>query len=171
MVAQLTTFFQIQNWRTHMKRCKEITSQLSSTDVRSGALYIRKSRFLPKKNKAVIGALDLNLFDSECSNPYVLESFDASIVPSGPGIVEIREQERFLYISKNEDFNSAVNEFLAGKAFQIVSSGFWHPDRNVITIQFAAGRNVAGAGISTWERRLICDREPIINWPPGHTTA
>ncbi len=151
--------------------CMEIAPQLSSTDVRLAALYIRKSRFLPKKNKAEIEALDLNLFDSECSKPHALESFDVSVVPSGPGILEVRERDRFLYISRNEDLNLAVGEFLIGKAFQIVSSGFWHPDKNVITIQFASGRSVAGTGITTWERRLIYDHEPIFNWPLGHTAA
>jgi hypothetical protein len=153
------------------KMCREIAPQLSSTDVRLAALYIRKSRFLPKKQKTEIESLNLELFDSECSEPHALESFDASVVPSGPGIVEVRERDRYLYISRNEDLESAVGEFLTGRAFQIVTSGFWHPDPDLITIQFAAGKSVAGTGIATWERRLIYDREPIFNWPLGHTAA
>jgi hypothetical protein len=151
--------------------CYEIAPQLSSIDVRLAALYIRKSRFLPKKKKAAIESLNLDLFDQACSEPHALESFDLSVVPSGPGIVEVRERERFLYISRNENLRPAVSEFLTGKAFLIVSSGFWQPDRNVITIQFASGKSVAGTGIANWERRLIYDREPIFNWPLRHTAA
>ena len=151
--------------------CTEIAPQLSSIDVRLAALYIRKSRFLPKREKAAIESLDLDLFDRACSEPHDLESFNPSVVPSEPGIVEVRERERFLYISRNENLESAVGEFLTGRAFQIVTSGFWQPDRNVITIQFASGKSVAGTGITNWERRLIYDREPIFNWPLRHTTA
>ena len=62
----------------HILACRRNFHQI---DVRLAALYIRKSRFLPKKKKAAIESLNLDLFDQACSEPHALESFDMTVVP------------------------------------------------------------------------------------------
>ena len=82
-----------------------------------------------------------------------------------PGLLEVRDRDRYLYISRNECLRPAVEQFRTGKAFDLVANGFWTPRLETITVQVVAGTKVGGVGISLWERRLIHDREPVFNWP------
>jgi len=65
----------------------------------------------------------------------------------------------------------AAEQLQTGKAFELVSSGFWTPHLDQITFQFVTGEKVGGADIRMWERCLIRDREPLFNWPIQQNAA
>jgi len=100
---------------------------VSSVDLRLGALYIRKSRNLKREDRNQLASLDLGVIDEQFSPPRSLEELQPQSVPDGPGILELREKDRYLYISRNERLGLAAEQFRTGKAFEVVANGFWTP--------------------------------------------
>jgi hypothetical protein len=146
-----------------------IAPTLASTDLRLGALYIRKTRHFAKTELRKSDSLDVHQLDKEWSKPGSLATVHASDVPSSPGLIEMKERDRYLYIARNDNIRPAVEQLQSGKAFELVANGFWKPSLEDITIQFVQGTKFHGAGINMWERKLIRDLEPIFNWPiPKH---
>jgi hypothetical protein len=105
------------------------------------------------------------------SKPVSLAAVNPAYIPSSPGLIELREKGRYLYISRNDDIRPAAGQLRTGKAFDLVSNGFWTPRLDEIMFQFATGAKVGGVGVGLWERRLIRDREPIFNWPIQQAAA
>ena len=143
----------------------DLAPGLRDVDLRLGALYIRKTRAIEKDKLARIQALDPEVVDKAMSKPVSLAAVNPADVPSSPGLIELKEGGRYLYISRNEDIRPAAEQLRTGKAFELVANGFWIPRLDEISFQFAAGVKVGGIGLSVWEKRLIRDREPIFNWP------
>ncbi len=143
----------------------EIAPQLSPQDLRLGALYIRKSRFLPKKEQSAITQLDLAEIDHESLGPMTLAEAKNQKLPDAPGLIELSEGSRYLYIARNENLQATIGQFVSGQAFAIMADEFWKPQFDSIQLQYVVGNLVAGVGIGKWELRLICDREPVFNWP------
>ncbi len=142
-----------------------LATGVSSMDLRLGALYIRKSRRIEKKDLPTITSLNVAAIDRALTDPISLAKVKPEKIPEGPGLLVVIEKDRYLYISRNECLRPAVEQFRTGKAFDLVANGFWTPDLENITVQVVAGSKVEGIGIGLWERRLIHDREPVFNWP------
>jgi hypothetical protein len=143
----------------------ELAPGLRDVDLRLGALYIRKTRHFDRKDVAKIEGLDVAVIERAWSKPVSLAAVNPANVPSSPGLIELKEGERYLYISRNEDIRPAAEQLRTGHAFDLVANGFWTPCLDEISFQFATGAKVGGIGVGVWERRLIRDREPIFNWP------
>jgi len=142
-----------------------LATGVSSMDLRLGALYIRKTRNFKKQDLPKIAALETTAFDRALTAPVSLRDVKPESIPQGPGLLEVFESDRYLYISRNECLRPTVEQFRTGKAFALLANGFWTPELGRIKIQIASGSKVEGVGIGLWERRLIHDREPIFNWP------
>jgi hypothetical protein len=143
----------------------ELAPDLGDVALRLGALYIRKTRHFEKKGLAKIEGLNVEVVEKAWSKPVSLAAVNLANVPSTPGLIELREGVRYLYISQNEDMRPALEQLRTGKAFDLVANGFWTPRLEEITFQFVSGAKVGGTGVGVWERRLIRDLEPIFNWP------
>ena len=147
----------------------ELAPNLSNMQLRLGALYIRKTRNFEKRDFARIEGLDPEVVDKAWSEPVSLAAVDPADVPSSPGLLELKEEERYLYISRNSDIRPAADQMRSGSAFDLVANGFWTPRLDKITLRFVTGATVEDINIGVWEKRLIRDREPIFNWPiPQH---
>ncbi|HEV3261013.1 MAG TPA: hypothetical protein VG013_29450 [Gemmataceae bacterium] len=142
-----------------------LAAGVSSMDLRLGALYIRKTRNIKKKDRSIITSLDVGAIDRALTDPISLAKVKPEGIPEASGLLEVRENDRYLYIARNECLRPAVEQFRTGKAFDLVANGFWTPDLANITVQVLAGSKVDGVGIGLWERRLIHDLEPVFNWP------
>jgi hypothetical protein len=149
----------------------ELAPGLPSVDLRLGALYIRKTRQFKKKDLEKSKSLHAELVESAWSEAVSLAAMKLADVPSSPGLIELKEGDRYLYISRNKDLRPAAEQLQTGKAFELVSSGFWTPHLDQITFQFVTGEKVGGADIRMWERCLIRDREPLFNWPIQQNAA
>jgi hypothetical protein len=151
------------------KMALELAPDLSNRDLRLGALYIRKTRHFEKKDFASIECLDLEVVEKAWSRPVSLAAVDPANVPSSPGLLELKEEGRYLYISRNNDIRPAADQMRSGNAFDLVANGFWTPRLDKITLQFVTGATIGDIKLGVWEKRLIRDREPIFNWPiPQH---
>jgi hypothetical protein len=142
-----------------------LATDVTATDLRLGALYIRKCRNYKKDVREQIAALDISVIDRALTPSLSLAEVKPQTVPEAPGLLEVSERNRYLYISRNECLRPAVEQFRTGKAFELVANGFWTPHLDRITVQFVEGSQVAGVSIGLWELRLIHDREPVFNWP------
>jgi len=138
---------------------------VSAVDLRLGALYIRKTRNFNKGDREKIKSLDVSLFDKALTEPVSLPKVKLANIPEEPGLLEVRERDRYLYISRNASLRPAVEQFRTGKAFDLVANGFWIPHLENITVQVVSGTKIQGISTSLWERRLIHDLEPVFNWP------
>jgi hypothetical protein len=147
------------------KQVSSLAPGVPAMDLRLGALDIRKSRNYRKNDRVKLDSMDVDVIERALTEPLSLAKMEPRSVPEGPGLLEIREPNRYLYISRNDCLRPAVEQFRSGKAFDLVANGFWTPDLERITVQFVRGTKVGGFAISLWERRLIRDREPVFNWP------
>jgi hypothetical protein len=143
----------------------KLAAGVSSIDLRLGALYIRKTRNFSKKDSPKISSLDVSAIDRALTEPISLAKVKSENIPEASGLLEVREKDRYLYISRNENLRPAVEQFRTGAAFDVVANGFWTPHLEEIAVQVVAASKVEGIGIGLWERRLIHDREPVFNWP------
>jgi site-specific DNA-methyltransferase (adenine-specific) len=143
----------------------KIAPGLSSEDLRLGALYIRKTRYLARSDLPRIQSLDVRVVERALSEPVSLVELKVADVPLSPGLIELKEGDKYLYVSRNEELRPTAKQFQSGKAFELVANGFWKPDLEAITLQYAPGDKIEGVGTGLWERRLIHDRDPVFNWP------
>jgi hypothetical protein len=149
----------------------QFAPSLSSRDVRLGALSIRRDRELRKKVLEKLNALDLAVIEGAWKGVVRLSDVRPDEVPVSPGLIEIKEEDRHLYVAHNSNIHSAVDQLRSGEAFRLMASSFWEPKLEAITLAFAPGQRVAGTSIETWERKLIHDRDPVFNWPVAHGRA
>ncbi|MGD9647879.1 MAG: hypothetical protein AB7U73_19365 [Pirellulales bacterium] len=143
----------------------EIAPEATSQELRLGALYLRKTRFLNKQEKAAIASLKSSVLDDDFTSPTRLSEVAKIAPPDAPGLIEVRDARRFLYISRNESLSAAVRSFESGKAFSIMANNFWTPQLDEITLQYIPGDEFYGVTASRWEKQLIYEREPVFNWP------
>lgn len=144
---------------------QSMAPELSASDVRLGALYIRKTRHFTKKDQAALDALDPGLISGEWSNPIYLSSVARPPVSDSPGLVELNEGERCLYVSRTDALAPCVEQLRTGTALDVLSSPFWTPKRECIAVRFIAGAKIHGVTAHRWELRLIAAYEPVFNWP------
>ena len=149
----------------------QIAPTTSSQDLRLGALYIRKNRVMKRKDLDELNALDLAVIESSWKGAVSLSKVRPDDVPVSPGLIELKEESRYLYISHNKNIQSAIRQLGTGDAFRFMANNFWKPQLEAITLCFAAGQKVAGVSIETWERKLIHDLNPVFNWPMPQDAA
>jgi hypothetical protein len=150
---------------------REIAPGLSSSNLRLGALYIRKNRVLKKKELDTIRKLDTAAVKRAWEKTSVLTMVDVAKVPDSPGLIELSEPKRCLYISHNKDIHAAIEQLHTGQPFRLIANHFWKPNLDEITLRYVHGLKIAGVSIETWERRLVYDLEPVFNWPMAKKVA
>jgi len=148
-----------------------IAPSVSSREMRHGALYIRKDREMRKKALEKLNALDRTLIESEWQGVVSLSDVSPEEIPVSPGLIELKEEDRDLYVSHTPNIRSAVQQLSTGSALQLMTTTFWKPRLETITLSFAAGRQVAGFSLAIWERKLILDLNPVYNWPMAEDAA
>jgi hypothetical protein len=150
-------------------RFEDLASALApgfkSEDFRLGALYIRKTRHFQKKDLQMIPTIKMESAERAWTPAVTLSRLRLEEVPQGRGLIELRESGRYLYIARNEDLRPVAEQLRRGTAFELVANEFWTPRLDAITIQFIPGSTLANVGMGLWERLLISNREPILNWP------
>ncbi len=139
--------------------------ELSREDIRRAALYVRKTRFIQKREADQIRALDLSLVQNEFSVPTPLSQIRLAEVPAVPGLLEVDEPDRHLYVVHIDNLRPLVSRFACGTAFEIVKNDFWIPNPDEITLRYVAGTKIGGVSLRKWEHRLISEHSPVFNWP------
>jgi hypothetical protein len=139
--------------------------ELSSRQLRLGALCIRQARHFGRKEMAKATALDVSALEGAMKGPVSLADVRPESAPAGPGIVEVREPGRSLYISGTDALGATLEELRTGRPFGVMASGFWKPRLEAIAVRFAPDAELGGAEAGLWARRLIQEREPVFNWP------
>jgi hypothetical protein len=145
---------------------------LTGEQLRLGALYIRKARQVRKGEVARARGLKPAVVEGAMTPPVSLAHVSPDAVPSAPGLLELRESERYLYAARNDNLRSAVEQLRTGRPFSVLADNFWKPALEAITVRYVAGREVGGVSTSRWEARLLDARAPVFNWPiPGKGEA
>ncbi|MBI1915921.1 MAG: hypothetical protein HYS12_14475 [Planctomycetes bacterium] len=142
----------------------EVAPALTGEQLRLGALYIRKTRRFRKREVEKAQALNPTVVEKAMTQPISLAHINTDEVPSAPGLLELREGERYLYVARNENLRPAVEQLRTGRAFNVLANGFWQPTLEAISLRYVQGRKVGGVATTRWELRLIQAREPIFNW-------
>jgi len=143
----------------------EVAPELTGEQLRLGALYIRKTRRWSKKKVEQAGGLNPAVLEGAMTQPVSLARIKTDEVPSAPGMLELREGGRYLYVARSENLRAAVEQLRTGRAFSVLANGFWQPALEAITLRYVEGQKVGGVPTTRWELRLIQAREPIFNWP------
>lgn len=139
--------------------------KLSSSELRLGALYIRKTRHLANKDKTSFATFNPSIIRSDWSDPIYLSSAARDRAPASAGLIELKEGERCLYVSRTDDLAPCVEQLRSGKAIDVLASPFWKPRRECLYVRYIAGNRIHGISAHRWELRLIAANEPVFNWP------
>jgi hypothetical protein len=144
---------------------KTVAKELTSTELRLGALYIRKTRHVARAEERLFEDLDTSRMDSQFSELGTLDRISTQGIPAGEGLIEVLENGRYLYISRNENLRSVVREFVRGPTLDVMANHFWTPKRESIALRVFHGDRFDDTSIHRWQLKLIRERSPIFNWP------
>ena len=142
-----------------------VMPNLTSQSMRQAALTLRKTRFLRKSSRAELKKLKLRRLEPAWTPFQALASLDLTAVPSTPGIIEIREPERELYISRNANVQGVLKLLAKKDAVSIMANPFWMPNLEIIQARFLPEPRLDVADLDRWELKLLSERSPIFNWP------
>ena len=129
-----------------------------------GALYIRKTGHFEKKDIAAVKILNTETIERTMHAAGSLADVRPDSIPSDPGILELKESNRYLYIAHNDDLRPTVEQLKTGRAFELMTNGFGSPRLQEISVQFTPSDDLEGVNAGLWARRLIHDREPVFTW-------
>ncbi|HVC98454.1 MAG TPA: hypothetical protein VND64_32605 [Pirellulales bacterium] len=138
---------------------------ISAAELRLGALYLRKTRHCKKQELPLFESLDPAVLDEQWRTPKAVGKTARQSVPSAPGLIEVDEGHRCLYVTQTDDLAPAVEQLSTGHPFELMANHFWKPHLDKLRLRFIAGDKINGVRARQWELRLIKDREPVFNWP------
>ncbi|HSZ58933.1 MAG TPA: hypothetical protein VK797_25055 [Tepidisphaeraceae bacterium] len=147
----------------HMARAA--APSLSSLDVRLAALYIRKTRYIAKDVENVVRSLRTSQIESAFSVVGTLRDLDPNLVPADLGLIELLERDQHLYVSRNENLRSAVQQIGSQSTLDFMANDFWRPNPDTLTLRVFAGKEFRKISVSQWQLRLIQEKRPVFNWP------
>lgn len=139
--------------------------ELTSLELRLAAMYVRKTRYIAKAQGKIVAALNSNKIDAKFIDLGPLDQIKSSDVASGEGLVEILENGRYLYISRNEDLRSSVQSISSDATLKFMANEFWEPDPHRLAIRIFPGHSFMKAPLSQWQLKLISDKKPVFNYP------
>src|SRR5262249_39249386 len=122
----------------------DVAPALTGKQLRLGALYIRKTRHFKKGEVDKAQALNPSVVEKAMTRPISLAQIKTDEVPSAPGLLELKEGERYLYVARNEDLRPAVEQLRTGRAFRVLANGFWQPSLDAISLSYVGGEKVEG---------------------------
>lgn len=142
-----------------------IATKLKPADLRLGALYIRKTRFLAKKQSTLFEQLNSDAIEGELLDLGPLSDISHGSVPPGEGLLELLEDERYLYVAANTDLPAVIEEFVEGPTLDVLGNHFWHPNPHEIRIRVLPAGRFQDTPVRQWQLKLISERAPVFNWP------
>jgi hypothetical protein len=146
------------------KMAQVAAPDLTSYQLRLAALYIRKSRFIPKKAETIIRTLKPEKIEAKFGDVGTLARIKLPI-PDDTGLIEVLEDGRHLYITRNENLQQAVEQLASPASLKFMGNAFWEPDPSRINIRIFLGEQFLKVPISQWQLKLIAARQPVFNWP------
>ena len=144
---------------------RRIVPRLKSTDLRLAALYIRKTRYLGKRDRTLFDELDADGFEQSLVSVGTIGDVDLRTVPASKGLVEVCEPDRHLYIGRHGDLRSFIKELRSGRPFSALANEFWHPRQEEISLRVYGGDSFQGTSLLSWQLKLISKNYPVFNWP------
>jgi hypothetical protein len=144
---------------------RSVASALSSLDIRLAALYIRKTRFIKKSEESIIDSLNVDRIERDLADIGTANSIKSKDIPSGKGLIEILEDDRHLYISRNENLQASVEQIIDSKSLRFMSNDFWQPKLDHLQLRIYSGDRYLNIPVSQWQLKLIRERKPVFNWP------
>lgn len=139
--------------------------RLTPLDVRLAALYIRKTRYIAKKSVELVASLDAKQMEGAFTDLGTVSQLSASAVADEEGIVEILENNRHLYISRNENLRSTVDQIASQSSLVFMANDFWQPNPSNLSIRVYEGNKFLKVPVSQWQLKLISEKKPVFNYP------
>lgn len=139
--------------------------QLSSLDMRLAALYVRKTRHVAKSSEELFKSLNVERIDNAFADLGVLTQLDTTALKDEAGIIEILENGRYLYISRNDHLRSSVEQIASNSSLVFMANDFWQPNPAKLSIRLLAGERFLNTPVSQWQLKLISEHKPVFNYP------
>ena len=144
---------------------RQAAGNLTSTQLRLGALYIRKTRHVPKNEGELFAHLDAAQIEPRMDNLGVLATVKLQDVPASEGLIEVLERDRYLYIARNENLRAVVEQFTCSKTLDVMANHFWKPQLDTIRLRAFQGSSFLDQSVRRWQIKLIQEKTPVFNWP------
>lgn len=147
------------------KLASVVAQDLTSTDLRLAALYIRKTRYVARRELDLFDQLDADVIQRDFQEIGTAKTATAKDAPASEGLIEVLENDRFLYISRNENLRAVVGQFVTGDTLRLMANHFWSPKRESISIRILPGTSFHDTSVQRWQLKLIQAKSPLFNWP------
>jgi len=138
--------------------------ELDPLAARLMALYIRKSRFIQKNKEKFIDSLRSDKIQAEFTHLGTIDGLDPKDAPKSEGLIEIVEDNRYLYISQNANLHESVEQIVSPQSLQMISNDFWQPDPKRIDIRVLPGNEFMHVSFNDWQKKLIAEEKPVFNY-------
>jgi len=138
---------------------------LSSLELRLAALYIRKTRYIADRNEKLIDSLNSEKIESKFVPLGTMLDVLPNDVQDTEGLIEILENGRHLYISRNQNLRSAVGQIASNETLKFMANDFWTPKPDRIQLRAYYGQRFLQVPVSQWQLKLISVKRPVFNWP------
>jgi hypothetical protein len=147
------------------KMVHSVAPNLDSLSIRLAALYIRKTRYVAKKEEVLFESLDIPKIQSAFSEIGNISEIDITEVPSSEGIIELLEDNRYLYISRIADLHASVEQMRSPSSLAFMANDFWQPKPESLSIRIFKGPKYLEVPIKQWQLKLISENKPVFNYP------
>lgn len=151
--------------RQYQEMARAFAPELGPRQLRLAALYIRKTRYIKKKDATIIESLPTEQIEAKFTNLGTLDRVRAQDVAPAAGIVELLEDGRHLYISHTSDLHAAVQGVASESTLRFMGGPFWQPKPDHLLVRTFAGEEFLHIRLTQWQLRLIQDKKPVFNWP------
>jgi hypothetical protein len=95
-----------------------------------------------------------------------LSDIAPATLPEQPGIVELCERQRVLFVVNVDDIRTPLASLKDEIGpLSIIAGDFWKPAHEAVVCRYLLGKSIHGVSSKFWERRLIHDLRPALNWP------
>jgi hypothetical protein len=138
---------------------------LSSMELRLAALYIRKTRYIPKNSEGLIESLNTRKIDAAFENLGAINQLTRKNLKEEEGLIEVLENDKYLYISRSADVRSAVDQISSDTTLKFMANDFWHPRPEKLSVRVLSVSRFLDVPISQWQLKLIGEKKPVFNYP------
>jgi hypothetical protein len=147
------------------KLCADLVPGFKPAEYRLTALYLRKTRYMKRSDESLFAKLDVSQIDAAMKSVGPLASIRVRELPKEEGIIDLVEQNRHLFVTRNDDIRATASQFKNSRLLENLGGSFWSPRRETIDVRFYVGSEFHGVKVSAWERKVIQVHQPIFNLP------
>ena len=153
--------------RDFVRRARLISPGGTGIEYRQCALQIRKGRNISSDYQGSLTGLSADMLSERWWNLGDLDQAAMKELPKGTGIIELREQEKPLFVMRPDSLEEAVERSFRPKVVRHLfdNDPFFEGRIDHVNLRIIPRKELPAATPKAWEITLIQEWKPRFNWP------